>query len=173
MSDQVYLTILRLLHICFGIFWAGTAIYLAYFVEPAVRISGPAGTRVMQQLAKTNGFPVIMTLSAVITVVAGALLIWKLSGGLQSQWLTTTNGMVLSSGAGLAIIAFFIGFSVNRPAGIKIAKIGNAIATAGGQPTAEQMAEINKLTKKLSGAGRVVAFLLVITIIGMSVFRYL
>src|SRR6185436_9212815 len=86
MSDQTYLLVLRLLHIGCGIFWSGTAIYLAFFNEPAVRALGADGTKFMQQLVRTNRFPVMILLSALITVVAGALLIWKLSGGLQSQW---------------------------------------------------------------------------------------
>ncbi|HEV8506873.1 MAG TPA: hypothetical protein VGQ53_15790 [Chitinophagaceae bacterium] len=172
MSDQTYLLILRLLHIGCGVFWAGTAIYAAFFLEPAVHALGADGTKFMQQLVRTNRFPVVILLSAMITVVAGALLIWKLSGGLQTQWLSTLYGTVLTGGATLAIIAFLIGFSISRPASMRIAKIGQAIAVAGGPPTAAQIQELQMLGKRLSIAGRVIAVLLIFAVIGMSVFRY-
>jgi hypothetical protein len=172
MSDQTYLLILRLLHIGFGIFWAGAAIYLAFFVEPAVKALGTDGPKFMQQLVKTNRFPIVILLSAVITVIAGALLIWKLSGGLQAQWLSTRYGTVLTTGGVLAIIAFIIGFLVSRPASMRIAKIGKAIAVAGGPPTSAQMEELKMLGKRLGIAGRVIAILLIFAVIGMSVFRY-
>ena len=172
MSDQTYLLILRLLHIGCGIFWAGAAIYLAFFIDPAVHALGSDGTKFMQQLVRTNRFPVVMLFSALITVVAGALLIWKLSGGLQSQWLSTKYGMVLTTGGALAIIAFLIGFSVNRPAGMRMAKIGKAVATAGGPPTISQIEELKMLGKRISVAGRVIAILLIFAVVGMSVFRY-
>src|SRR2546423_197914 len=160
MSDQVYLTILRLLHISFGVFWAGTAIHLAYFAEPAIKACGPAGKTYMQKLVNTNGFPIMILLSAVITIVSGFLLLWKISDGFQSAWMSTTHGMVLTAGAGFAFIAFLVGFSVNRPAGMKIARIGKQVAAAGGQATPQQIEELDRLGKKIGAAGRVVAMLL-------------
>jgi uncharacterized membrane protein len=172
MSDQNYLLILRLLHILCGIFWAGATIYLAFFIDPAVKALGTDGTKFMQQLAKTNRFPVVMLLAPLITVVAGVLLIWKLSGGLQAQWLSTKYGTVLSAGGVFAIIAFIIGFSVSRPASMRIAKIGKAVAAAGGAPTSPQMEELLALGKKIGIASRVIAVLLILAVIGMSTFRY-
>jgi predicted lysophospholipase L1 biosynthesis ABC-type transport system permease subunit len=152
--------------------WAGTVIFIAFFLDPAVKSSGPDGTRFMQQLVKTNRFPIVIMLFAIITVLAGSLLIWKVSGGLQSIWLSTKNGQVLTTGGILAIIAFLIGMTVNRPATVKIAKIGKAVATAGGPPTPAQLAELGMLRKRLSSASKIVAFLLIFVIVGMSIFRY-
>jgi uncharacterized membrane protein len=173
MSDQTYLLILRLLHIGCGVMWAGTVIFVAFFIDPAVKSSGPEGIRFMQQLVKTNRFPIVIMLLAIITVLAGSLLIWRISGGLQTAWLSSTNGKVLTTGGVLAIIAFLIGMTVNRPASFKIAKIGKAIASAGGPPTPVQLAELNGLGKRLSIASRIIAFLLIFAIVGMSIFRYI
>jgi len=172
MSDQTYLLILRLLHIGCGVTWAGTVVFVAFFLDPAVKSAGPDGVKFMQQLVKTNRFPVVIMLLPIITVLAGCLLIWRVSGGLQTLWLSTTNGKVLTTGAVLAIIGFLIGMTVNRPASFKIAKIGKAIASAGGPPTTAQLTELNQLGKRLSIASRIIAFLLIIAIVSMSVFRY-
>jgi uncharacterized membrane protein len=172
MSDHNYLLLLRLLHIGCGISWAGTVIFVAFFIDPAVKSSGPDGVRFMQQLVKTNRFPIVIMLFAMITVLAGILLIWKISGGLQTAWLSSKNGLVLTSGGVLAIIAFLIGFTISRPISFKIAKIGKAIASAGGPPTPAQLAELSMLGKRLSTASRIIAFLLIFAIVGMSIFRY-
>jgi hypothetical protein len=172
MSDQTYLLVLRLLHIGFGIFWAGAAIYLAFFIDPAVKALGTDGTKFMQQLVRTNRFPVVMLFSALITVTAGVLLIWRLSGGLQTQWLSTRYGTVLTTGGALAIIAFIIGFTVSRPASMSIAKIGKAIAAAGGPPFPAQIEELKMLGNRISVATRIIAVLLILAVVGMSVFRY-
>jgi uncharacterized membrane protein len=172
MSDHSYLLLLRLLHIGCGVLWAGGAIFLAFFIDPAVKASGPEGIKVMQQIVKTNRFPVVMMLLAVITILAGMLLIWKVSGGLQPAWMSSKNGIVLTSGAALALIAFLIGFSVNRPSGIKIAKIGKEIAASGGAPTPAQIEQLNIISRRLSRATKVIAFLLIFAVVGMSIFRY-
>jgi hypothetical protein len=71
-----------------------------------------------------------------------------------------------------AIIAFIIGFTINRPAAGRMNRISTAIAKAGGPPTAEQMQELMALRKKLFTATNYIAILLVITVIAMSIFRY-
>ena len=96
----------------------------------------------------------------------------EISGGLQTLWLSTKNGKVLTTGGVLAIIAFLIGMTVNRPATVKIAKIGKAVATKGGPPTPAQLAELTMLGKRLSTASRIVAYILIFAIVGMSIFRY-
>src|SRR5262249_4594166 len=151
-----------------GISWAGTVIFVAFFLDPAVKSAGPDGTKFMQQLVKTNRFPVVIMLLAIVTILAGSLLIWKVSAGLQSVWLSTRNGQVLTAGAVVAIVAFLIGFFVSRPASFRIAKIGKAVASAGGPPTAAQIQELTMLGKRLSTASRIIAFLLIFAIVGMS-----
>ena len=172
MSDQTYLLILRLLHIGCGISWAGTVIFVAFFLDPAVKSSGPDGNQVHAAACKNQSFSHCYYAPRIITVLAGSLLIWKVSGGLQTLWLSTKNGKVLTTGGVLAIIAFLIGMTVNRPATVKIAKIGKAVASAGGPPTHAQLAELTMLGKRLSTASRIIAYLLIFTIVGMSIFRY-
>src|SRR4051812_47892482 len=110
-----YLIILRIIHIVCAILWAGGVIYLAMFIVPAVKALGPDGGKFMQQLSRTNNMPLIMTLTATFTVVGGILLIERLSGGFTPEWFGTPHGIVLSTGATFAIIAYLIGLFVNRP----------------------------------------------------------
>jgi hypothetical protein len=173
MSDLTYLIILRLIHITCGIFWAGATIYVALFIQPAVKATGPEGSKFVQQLAKTNKLPIVMMLVALLTVISGVLMIWKLSGGLQSEWMASKHGIVLSTGGAFAIIAFLIGFTVNRPTVAKIAATGKLIAAQGAPPSAEQLKQLNSLKNRLFTATNIVASLLAITVIAMSIVRYL
>jgi len=172
MSDLTYLIILRLIHIVCGIFWAGATIYLAVFIIPAVKASGAEGSKFMQQLSRTNRLPLVMMLAATLTVLAGILLIWKLSNGFESGFMGSEHGIVLSTGATFAIIAYLIGLTVNRPTVDKIAILGKAIAAQGAPPSTEQMQQLQILRKRLFTATNIVASLLAITVIAMSIVRY-
>ena len=180
MSDQTYMLILRILHIGFGVFWAGSVFSFVCpfslerpgrFIAKAVKASGPEGGKFMQQLGKT-GYPVAIMIMAIISILAGVLLIAKLSSGFQAAWFTTAYAQVLTTGGVLAVIAFIIGFTVNRPAAARINGISSAMAKAGGAPTAEQMQELALLRKKLFTGSNIIAVLLLFVVLAMSVFRY-
>ena len=173
MDSLTYLIILRCIHISCGIFWAGSTIYLAAFIAPAVNATGPEGSKFMQQLSRTNKLPLVMTLAGTLTVLAGTLLIWKVSSGLNADWMGSRHGIILSTGALMAIISYLIGLTVNRPVIAKISNLGKAIALQGAPPSPEQLGQLMSLRKKLFLATNVIAFLLVITIIAMSLLHYL
>jgi len=78
----IYLLILRLLHISCGVFWAGTAMFLAFYVFPAVIKAGPDGPKIMQAIMGTK-MPTVMTFISFITVLTGTLLMWNLSQASQ------------------------------------------------------------------------------------------
>ena len=64
------LILLRFIHVLFGVFWAGTAMFTAAFLIPAVRALGPAGGPVMQQIAQKQKLPVYFLVAGIFTVVA-------------------------------------------------------------------------------------------------------
>jgi hypothetical protein len=170
-NDQTYIIILRILHIGFGIFWAGSAIFFALFIMPALKVTGPDGMKFMQALGR-SGYPIAAMISALITIVAGFLLIWKLSGGFQPEWFHSWYARTLTIGATRALIAFIIGFTINRPAAARINKISAAIGAQGGAPTPEQVSELMALRKRIFTATNYIAILLAVAVIGMSIFRY-
>jgi hypothetical protein len=171
MSDQTYIIILRLLHIGFGVFWAGSVIFFALFIMPSLKAAGPDGAKFMQALGK-SGYPIAAMIAALITIISGFLLIWKLSHGFEPMWFKSWYARILTTGAAIAIIAFIIGFFINRPSAARINKIGEAIAKQGAGPTPEQMNEMMLLRKKIFKATNYIALLLALTIVSMSIFRY-
>jgi len=171
MSDHTYIIILRLLHIGFGVFWAGSAIFFALFIMPSLKAAGPDGVKFMQALGK-SGYPIAAMIAALITIISGFLLIWTLSGGFEPMWFRSWYARILTSGATLALIAFIIGFTVNRPSAARMNKISEAIAKQGGPPTPEQLTEMMQIRKKIFTATNYIAILLGLAIAGMSIFRY-
>ena len=116
MDDQDIILILRLFHITFGVFWAGSVFNFALFIAPAIKASGPEGGKFMHQLGKSS-YPIVVVVSALITILTGVLLIWKLSAGFESAWFRSGYARVLTAGSGLAFIAFIIGVAVSHAAG--------------------------------------------------------
>lgn len=162
---------LRLLHIGTGIFWAGSVIYLAAFITPAVNALGADGGKFMQQLSRTNKLPLWMAILSTLNVLSGFRLIMIRSGNFQADWFMTYEGGCYTLGGVLAFGAYMIGMMVSKPAVDRMAKIGEAVAKAGGSPTPEQSQEIAALRAKLAKGVRLVAWHLAATVVLMAIAR--
>ena len=167
------LIILRLIHILFGVFWVGTAVFVAVFLIPTVRALGPGGGAVMQQLGQKQKLPVYIQLAAVLTVLSGISMYWRASGGFSNAaWLHSGTGMTFSIGAISALVAITLGIAVVAPTAKRAGELGAAMAGAGKPPTPEQQAEMQRLQMKFGKLSAVVAVLLIIATAAMAVARY-
>jgi uncharacterized membrane protein len=165
------LLILRVLHIFSGVFWAGSVIYVAAFIFPALKTSGPDGARFMQNLMRTNRLPLWLSLAPIVNVLVGLRLMDVDSGHFSSAWISSPYGMTLFIGGIIAIIAFLVGLMVNMPSSIGMNKIAAEIG--GNPPTTEQIARITKLRNRLKGGTIAIALLLSLTTILMSMAKYI
>ena len=166
------LILIRLIHILFGVFWAGTAMFNAIFLIPAVRALGPAGGPVMQEIAGKRKLPVFFFVSGLLTVLSGFGLYWHDSAGFTNGFMRSASGMTFGFGAVLALVAVLLGIFVVTPAAMRTGKLGAAIAAGGKPPTPEQAAEMRQLQAKLGKMAVVAAGLLTLTTIAMAVGRY-
>ncbi len=164
--------LLRLIHILFGVFWAGTAMFNAIFLIPAVRALGPAGGPVMQEIAGKRKLPVYFLVAGLLTVLSGFGLYWYDSAGFTNGFMRSAGGMTFGIGAVLALIAVLLGIFVVTPAAMRTGKLGAEIAAGGKPPTPEQAAEMQQLQAKLGKMAAVAASLLTLTTIAMAVGRY-
>ena len=166
MNDQTFLILFRLLHIGFGIIWAGSVFYIVSFVIPAVNRSGSEGIKFWLQLGR-SGYAAFIRISAIISIVSGFLLLWKLSNHFERIWFTTLYAKIMSAGIITSIIAFLIDIIVNGPATARSNKI-----SANQSATREQLQELNTLQKRIFSATTIIAVLLGVAIISMSIFRW-
>lgn len=170
---DIYIIALRLIHILGGVYWVGATFLLAGFIEPTVRATSPESAKFMQHLVGKTKHVTMMSISAIATVGAGALLYWRVSSGLHGDWISSGTGIGLTVGAIAAWIAFVIGFVVMGRSSNKLGAISKQIQTQGSPPSQEQMAEIQELQAKLRTGGRVNAVFMAIAVAGMSVAQYL
>ena len=149
--------VLVLLHVVFGVFWAGGGIAAGLFVIPSVLDAGPAGGAVMAGVVKRR-LPAVLSFSAAMDVLSGVrLYMLRYSGA----WVTTPEGIVLSLGALLGIGAFILGVFVQRPVVGKIGALAAEIAKAGTPPNTERAAELRALQAKLRRIARLTAWHLI------------
>ncbi|MBL7812756.1 MAG: hypothetical protein JNL57_11080 [Bacteroidetes bacterium] len=168
-----YIFTLRLLHLLFGVFWAGTAIMQHFFLIPAVRSLGPDGGKMMQAMMRTRNFPIVMLLSGFITVLSGLGLMDSFSGHFRTEWFSTGYGAMLGIGGFSAICALLTGLFVNKPAATAIGKLGAEISAGGGPPTPEQLAEMTRLRTKLEKGASMIAWCMILAVATMGVARYI
>ena len=170
---DIVVLVLRLLHIFGGVFWVGGTFMLAGYIEPTVRATGPEGGKFMQRLAGQSGFTQAMSVAGVANVLAGILLYWRDSGGLQLTWITTGTGLTFTLGGLLGIIAAVIGFGVSGAASRQLAELGKQIAAAGGPPAPDKLAQMQTLQAKLRQGGQINAVVMSVVLLCMSLARYL
>jgi uncharacterized membrane protein len=170
---DIYMTILRVLHIFAGVLWAGWAFVLLGFIEPASRAAGPEGGRFMQILTGKTKLLQTMLAAPVLVIVTGLLMYWRTSGGLSGHWIASATGVALTIGSLAGILAFALGFAVSRPAAERLAALSKEMQVAGRPPSPELIGQLRAQQERLSKGGQYGALLLAVCVIGMSLARYL
>jgi uncharacterized membrane protein len=163
--------IARIIHVLAGILWVGTMVFVFIFLGPAVQDVGPDGGKVMGALMRRK-FTVYVPVVAVLSVLSGLYLYWRVSSGFNSAYMSSGPGMTYGIGATSAILAFIVGVSVSRPAMEKVMHLSQRMATADPSERASMAQSIEKLSARGASAGRIVVILLLIAAGAMAVGRY-
>jgi uncharacterized membrane protein len=162
----------RLIHIVGGVFWVGAMMFVAFFLMPAMAEAGPDGAKVMQGLMKRK-YVQILPAIAVLVMLSGLFMFYKLSGGFHHDFIETRPGHTYATGGLMAIVAFLLGLMVTRPAMMKSMKLAQSAATATGADRDRMLAESQSLRMRGAKAGRVVTVLLILATIAMAIARYM
>lgn len=168
-----YVIVLRVIHIGAGVFWVGAAFVLFLFIQPSARAMGPTGQAFMGHLTTKKKLPLAVLLSGAVTVLAGLLLYWRASGGLDSAWISTSPGISFTVGGIAAIVTLALGLAITKPSIDRMGALGQEIASSGGPPTPEQAAELQRLQARTVLVGRVSLVLLAVAVVTMAIGRYL
>jgi hypothetical protein len=170
---DLYMVVLRIVHIIAGAFWVGSALVVFFFLQPAAREVGPAASPLLMNLMQKRRLPDITLWAAGLTILAGLLMYWRVSGGLDTDWITSAQGITITLGAISAIVAVALGGSVVRPSMAEIGAIGREAAASGGPPTPEKAARIQALQGRVTAAGKAIIPLLLFAVAAMASARYL
>ena len=159
------LIVLRILHILAGVFWAGAAVYLALVLEPKLRELGAEVERdVLRSVSKLNSLWI--TLSAVITIIAGFALISRTPGRSFDDLFINGWGTAIGIGLIASILAFFLSGWV----GASTAKLRRALTDvddATGTP-----ADLKSLRSRIAIGSRANAVLVIVAVGTMAAARY-
>lgn len=162
---------LRLIHIVFGVFWAGAIFFVVSFILPTARKAGPAGGGFMRTFAQ-SGFVNALAGSGTLTVLSGWWMMWIVSGNMNPAWMGSPTGIVLSVGGLAATAGLAVGLTISRPAGIRMGQLAGEIEAGGGQPNEAQAAELPALQARMAMGARWVSYLVAIAVVCMAVARY-
>jgi len=170
---DLYVIVLRIVHIFGAVFWAGTAFLTTGYVGPAVTAAGPEGGKFMQALLGQTRFLRAIAAAAGLTAVSGLLLYWRASGGLRLAWIGTGTGLGFTIGGLAGLTASGIGIGVQNRGSRALVALWKAVQASGAPPTSEQAAQMQAHQKAIAQGGQWAAILLIIAILGMATAQYL
>jgi hypothetical protein len=160
----------RIVHVFGAMFWAGGGFVFVLFILPAVAGTMPASQKFMQAfLSKYTPF---MGMVSGLTVLAGAVLYWIDSGGLQASWIATPSGIGFTLGSLAGLAPLLIGFVLIRPNALRLEKMGAELESQGKPPTQQQSAEVASLRIALARYGQVSFWMLMLAVLFMATSRY-
>jgi uncharacterized membrane protein len=168
----VDILILRLVHIGAGVFWVGSVFTFFLFVQPAAVAVGPEATRFTYQLLHHRRLPVVILGAGATTVVAGSLLLFVTSSGLDPDILFDASRLGFTVGGVSAILTFAIGALYVFPRARLVERtIGRLVAEAR-PPTPEEQQTLARTARESTRAGWLVIVGLVVAVVAMATARY-
>lgn len=160
---------IRIIHILFGVFWAGSAIFLAFILQPTVRTLGTdIQSRVMSAVGAIAG-PALLT-SGIITILSGLALTIRLRWGMLDTLFETGWGWAMMIGFLTSIGALYTGIIVKNLIG-NMSELGKEFGKRG--PTAEETNTLQKLGNRIPRLTRATAVMVIIAICTMASARFL
>ncbi len=167
------LILFRIIHVGSAMIWFGGAIVSSFFLQPTVEALGVAGQPFMEHLMNRRKLGIMFPIVAALTVLSGAVLYWRDSGGLQLTWITTPTGLAFTIGGLAAILAFVGGGILIGPGIAEQTAVRGELAAGDGVPTAVQQERLDRADRRLKLAGRIDLPLLLLAGLAMAVARYL
>ncbi len=170
---DLYMIALRIVHIFAGVFWVGAMWMTAGFLAPAAEAIGSDAEKFFNYINVKRRLPTIIGASSGLNILAGLLLYWHDSGGLQLAWITTPTGLGFTFGASCAIITMIFAFTFIIPTIRELDRVGQEIHSSGKPPAADQVARLHQVQRRLERNDRIAALILALALLGMETARYL
>lgn len=164
---------LRVVHIFSGVAWVGGAALFFFYLEPAINKLGPDAEKFVDEIVNKRKVPIYFLAASTLTVVAGLWLYWRDSNGLQGAWIGSPTGLAFTIGGIAALIAWAGGNLLIPRTLMQLTATGAQMKSGEGPPTPEMMANLHALQHRLRRIGMADLVLLGITVLTMSVARYL
>ena len=166
---DVVVVLLRIIHIGTGAMWVGAVVAFLLFVAPSTQVlEPPTRKRFLDELMGRRGYPRFIAVISTLTVLAGAVLYWRASGGLNAAWIASPTGLGFTVGALAAIVAWLLGPLGIKPTIDALDRLGSELLAAGRPPTADETARMDALGSRMQTLGRIDLTMLTIAVLGMA-----
>lgn len=167
-----WLIFLRVAHVGSAMIWFGGAIIGSLFLSPTADALGKTGAPFMDHLMNRRRLGVLFPIVATVTILSGAGLYWRDSGGLQSAWITSPSGLTFTVGGLSAIAALVVGLVLVGPTLAAQTAVRKELAAGDGEPTEVQRQRLEWAGRRMRLATRVDLPLLLLAGFAMAVGRY-
>jgi Domain of unknown function (DUF1772) len=170
---DAYMIVFRIVHIASAILWFGAAVFYSAFVGPALGSAGAEGSRLFIHLVRRGKAVIFFLVVSTSTVVAGAFLYWRDSGGLDIDWIQTGFGAGLTVGAVAGLISWFLVMLVLAPTSYRLTALGERMSATEEPPSPEQLDTVRGLQSRLNGFSLINIASLAVATLAMATARYL
>jgi len=164
--------VLRLVHVVGGAFWFGAVITNFVFVQPTVLGLGADGQRIMVRVLRGHRFLDVVLGAAVLTGIAGAILFWRDSNGLDPAMIFGPSGVGFTLGGVAGLLALLLFLFVGYPNTKRLVAIGSRLEAEQRPPTADEEALLSRSQAALRPIGLAVPVLLGVAAAAMATARY-
>jgi uncharacterized membrane protein len=171
-SVDWWLIALRIVHIGSAMSWFGGALIGSFFLEPTARALGDNGQAFWEHLMRTRRMEIFYPIVAALTVLSGATLYWRDSGGLEWTWVSSPPGLAYTIGGLAAIMALVTGIILIGPSTGEQAAVQAELAASAGAPTEQQRLRLARAEGRIRLATRLNLGLILLAALMMAVGRY-
>lgn len=168
MTD-LYLASLRAIHIATAVFWAGGTFVMAGFHEFVVHPDGER--RTLERMAGYAGVSQMIGVSGMVSVVAGSILYWEVSAGLDMDWIGHSYGTTITIGAVAGILALVVGIVLVGLTNNRVESMDESIPESG-DLSADEAETLESYRKRILVGERLIALLLLVAILAMATAQY-
>ena len=168
---DLYVIVLRIVHIFGTVFWFGAAVTFALFISPAVAATRPESLKFMNYLLQQRKFLTAILIASSLGILAGPLLYLR-DSTLRLDWIVTPSGLGFTIGA-LAGLFAYGGLHMARRNLRQMGALSQQIQSGGKPPTPEQATALQKYQQRQTRLAYLGVILLSIALLGMSIARYL
>ncbi|MDA1278965.1 MAG: hypothetical protein O3B95_02850 [Chloroflexi bacterium] len=159
---------LRLLHIVPGVAWVGSAIFLAFVLQPALAKTGPPHSRAVMRNA-VKRLLILLHSSAWLTMIVGVIMAFRVRDPLFDFLWSTPWGTMIWLGFVFAVIGYAIG-TIGGLTSKKMMDLGASLA--GQPPTPQQAGQIANLQKRGMLLSKIAAVLVTAAVVVMALAQH-
>jgi hypothetical protein len=132
---------------------------------------GPEGQRFSVQLTRNARLPTIILGSAVVAVVAGIILLWRMTNGLDLDVIGRHPALGFTVGGVAAILTLALGGLYVYPRTMRLVGMASKLMAEGRPPDADEQRSLGQLRDQTRAAGWWVLAGLTIAVVAMATAR--